>query len=188
MCQEDVTILLQSIANGEATWDQLMEMVYRELHALAEIRMHGEARHHTLQATALVHEAFLRLTQGRPVDWQNRRHFFGAAAEAMRRILVDEARRRSAEKRGGNAIRLQLSSMCLDGTLDVEDASERLVDVHEALEALQDVDPDKAELVKLRYFAGLSEEEAAQTLGISRATAARWWAFAKAWLFDRLNA
>jgi RNA polymerase sigma factor (TIGR02999 family) len=134
--------------------------------------------------TALVNEAYLRLFGGKAqMEWANRRHFFSAASETMRRILVDQARQRLARKRGGAAVRQLIDEIAI--TTDVPD--EELLDIDAALQAFTKIDPDKAELVKLRYFAGLSEIDAADTIGISRATASRHWTYAKAWLFNWLK-
>jgi RNA polymerase sigma factor (TIGR02999 family) len=146
--------------------------------------MRREQADHTLQATALVHEAYLRLVGGSGGEsWDGRWHFFAAAAEAMRRILVERARRRSRLKRGGGAKRVDLA----DATLSVEQPPEDLLALDEALGALSEVHPVKAELIKLRYFAGLTNEEAAQALDISTATAERHWAYARAWLYRRIS-
>ncbi len=177
----DVTQILQRIEGGDpAAAEQLLPLVYDELRKLASARMSQEAPDHTLQATALVHEAYLRLvgTDGTP-QWNSRGHFFAAAAEAMRRILVDSARRRSSQKRGGQAERVNLDEACSI----IAAPSEDLLALDEALEGLAQEDPVKAQLVKLRYFAGLSVEEAATAIGVSRATADRYWSYAKVWLY-----
>ncbi len=181
----DVTIILDAIDRGEAGTRDLLPLVYDELRRLATAQMQRERPGQTLQATALVHEAFLRLTSGSECTWQNRRHFFGAAAESMRRILVEQARRKARVKHGGELIRVDWP--------DVEIAHEptRCEDIaalDEALAAFEQQEPEKAELVKLRYFTGLHESEAAAAIGISRATASRWWTFAKAWLYERMCA
>ena len=181
----DVTRVLNDIANGQQNSEALLPMVYRELRRLAAVRMANERTDHTLQPTALVHEAYVRLV-GSPSEqnWDSRAHFMGAAAEAMRRILVENARRKNRLKHGGEFQRVTLAS---------EDAVEPPADHHnllvlnDALEAFAHESPDKAELVKLRYFAGLSEEEAASILGISRATASRWWTYSRAWLLERMK-
>jgi RNA polymerase sigma factor (TIGR02999 family) len=175
-----VTALLQAIAAGDkAAGEQLIPLVYQELRKMAARRMAGNQAGQTLQPTALVHEAWLRLGGENPRGWANRAHFFAAAATAMRSVLVDRARRRRAVRHGGGQQRVNVD--------DVELADQRVNDdhilaVHEALEKLVHEDPLKAELVKLRYFAGLSVEEAAQALGISEPTAKRWWAYARGWL------
>jgi len=183
----DVTTILSAIENGQARTSDLLPIVYDELRQLAARQMNAEQPGQTLQATALVHEAFLRLAGpgDQSVTWENRRHFFGAAALAMQRILVEQARQRKRLKHGGNGTRKQLSS--LDAIAEDEVSHHDLMAVDEALDDLETVDARKAELVRLRYFARLTEEEAANALGISRATAARWWAFSKAWLFARIQ-
>ncbi|RLS55817.1 MAG: sigma-70 family RNA polymerase sigma factor [Planctomycetota bacterium] len=179
-----VSRILHRLADGEAgAASELLPLVYEELRRQAAARMRHEAVDHTLQPTALVHEAYLRLVRGHPEDWDNRRLFFGAAAEAMRRILIEHARSRDRLKRGGD--RQQVVD-CDPQEIAGLDPGEILA-INEALDSLEQEMPDKAELVKLRYFAGLDEMAAAEVLGISRATAARWWMFARAWLFDRLK-
>jgi RNA polymerase sigma factor (TIGR02999 family) len=181
----DVTHILQAIDRGEPqAAEQLLPLVYDELRRLARARMGYERAGQTLQATALVHEAYLRLVHNQSAhDWQNRRHFFAAAAEAMRRILIEKARRRDRLRHGGGRDRVELD----EADLAIEEPHEDLLALDEALQELERTDPRKAELVKLRYFAGLDEAEAAAALGISRPTASRWWTFAKAWLFDRIG-
>ncbi len=177
----ELTILLAEARSGEAdASERLMQHVYGELRAMAAARMSREPAGHTLQATALVHEAWLRLVdEGGRSHFQNRAHFFGAASEAMRRVLVDRARRRLAEKRGGGA----RAATPLDEVDIVAPApSEELLQINDALDKLAAADPRKAELVKLRYFVGLSFDEVASLLGISVPTAHRDWAYARAWL------
>ncbi len=179
-----VSRVLQRMAEGEVhAASELLPLVYEELRKLAAARMHRESPDHTLQPTALVHEAYLRLVRSAPDHWENRRHFFGAAAEAMRRILIEHARGRDRLKRGGDREQAELVDPLASATLDPAE----ILSVNEALEALEIEMPDKAALVKLRYFAGLDEASAAEVLGISRATAARWWMFTRAWLFERLK-
>lgn len=161
----------------------LMTMVYEELRKLAALRMTREAPGQTLQATALVHEVWLRLGGDRQPAWQSKAHFFGAAAEAMRRILIDNARRKRASRHGGRLERVPMEN--LEIGCGMED--EQLLLLHEALERLAAVDAEKAELVKLRFFAGLAIGEAAKVLGISEPTAKRYWAYARAWLFREIN-
>ena len=158
---------------------ELFTLVYNELRLLAAARMANEVPGQTLQPTALVHEAWLRLGADQQPAWKSRAHFFGAAGEAMRRILVERARRRCALKRGGGEAKVPLEDveMALPGVDD-----ESILAVHEALEKLAAVDPDKATLVKLRFFAGLTYEEAAVALGIAVPTAKDWWKYARAWL------
>ena len=181
----DVTRILSAIEQGDSkATEKLLPLVYDELRKLAAQRLTQEKPGQTLQSTALVHEAYLRLVG--PDDapkWDSRSHFFAAAAEAMRRILVDNARRKRTEKHGGERQRLGLDVVDI-----VADApSEDLLALDEALTKFAVEDPIKAEVVKLRYFAGLSEEEAATALGISRATAHRHWHYAKVWLFRELR-
>lgn len=181
----EVTRILSAIEQGEpAAAEQLLPLVYDELRRLAMQKLAQEKPGHTLQATALVHEAYLRLVDTeRARHWNGRTHFFRAAAEAMRRILVDRARQKHSQKRGGTWRQVEL-----EGAAEVvEDPSDDVVAVHEALERLAQHDPVKAELVKLRYFAGLSVAEAADLLGISRATADRYWRYAKTWLYCALT-
>ena len=156
---------------------ELFPLVYDELRRLAGAQMANEAKGHTLNATALVHEAYLRL-QGNQ-RFENRRHFFAAAAEAMRRILVDSARSRNRQKRGGNRAKITIAADVHGAELE---PNEELLAIDEGLEELANKDPVKAELVKLRYYAGLTADEAAELLGISVATGDRYWAYARAWL------
>ncbi len=184
----EVTLLLEAIDRGDTlATDRLFPLVYDELRVLAAQRMAGELSGHTLQATALVHEAYLRLVgphdgRDRHVQWQGRAHFFGAAAEAMRRILIDNARRKQRRKRGGHRPQDVRDSNMLSVTTGPFD----VLEVDEVLSRFAVQYPKKAELVKLRYFAGLGLGETADVLGISRATANRHWAFAKAWLYRAL--
>lgn len=176
----DVTRLLDAAAAGDpkAATD-LLPLVYDELRKLAAARMASEARDHTLQPTALVHEAYLRLVGNDAAQpWNSRGHFFAAAAEAMRRILVENARRKQSEKYGGGHRRVDLANV--DPAVDGPDID--LIALNDALDRLAVSDPRKAELVQLRYFAGLTIEQAAQALGISTSTADNDWAYAKAWL------
>ena len=176
----DVTRILQSIEQGDPqAAAELLPLVYEELRRLAAHKMAHEAPGQTLQPTALVHEAWLRLGGDAQPAWKNRAHFFGAAAEAMRRILVERARRRSAAKRGGGAEPLDVDELEIPSPTSDDDA---LLLVNEALEKFATLDPRKAELVKLRYFVGMSFEEAATALGIAVPTAKQWWAYARAWL------
>ncbi len=181
----EVARILSAIEQGDAhAAAQLLPLVYGELRRLAAQHLAQERAGHTLQATALVHEAYLRLVgTERAPRWNDRTHFFRAAAEAMRRILVDRARAKQSQKRGG-----AWRQVDLDGLAQVEhDPSCDLVAVNDALEQFREHDPVKAELVKLRYFAGLSVQEAADVLGISRATADRYWRYAKTWLYCALT-
>ena len=182
----DVTLILQRIEQGDSrAADELLPLVYDELRRLAAQKMAHEAAGQTLQPSALVHEAWLRLGGEAQPRWQNRAHFFGAAAEAMRRILIDHARRRRALRHGGGQERLNVEDLELaDASADGDD---QLLAVHEALDRLAAEDPRKAELVKLRYFVGLTNEEAAQALGVSVPTVKRDWAYARAWLFTAIK-
>lgn len=178
MC--NVTQILEAVAAGDpqAAAD-LLPLVYAELRKLAAARMSAEKPGQTLQATALVHEAYMRLV-GRDTDqqWNGRGHFFAAAAEAMRRILVEASRRKGRAKRGGGLSRVELT----DAAARVEIAPDELLAVDEAIDQLAGEDPDAANLVKLRYYAGLSVEEAASALGLARSTAYGHWAYGRAWL------
>lgn len=175
----DATELLQAIDRGDPqAAAQLLPLVYDELRRLAAAQMARERPGQTLDATALVHEAYLRLVPSGATRFANRRHFFAAAAEAMRRILIESARRKGRAKRGGGLRRADLEP----DDLAAPEPDERILALDEALERFTAVEPAKAELVKLRAFAGLSLDAAAELLGISPATADRWWAYARAWL------
>jgi RNA polymerase sigma factor (TIGR02999 family) len=176
----DVTQILSAIEQGDPhAAEQLLPLVYDELRRLAAVRLASEQPGQTLQATALVHEAYLRLVDVERVkQWNSRGHFFAAAAESMRRILVDKARRKQRPKHGGQRDRVELN----DDVHLSDDRAAELLSLHAALEKLEAESPAKAQLVKLRYFAGLSHQEAAEAMGISRATADRYWAYAKAFL------
>jgi len=182
-----VTRLLNDAASGDArAAAELLPLVYDELRRLARQKMGQERAGHTLQATALVHEAYLRLVDGNTArSWEGRWHFFAAAAEAMRRILVDQARHRGRIKRGGGATRQRIDLENV--ALAANEPPEELLAVDEGLTALAAGHPEKAQLVKLRYFAGLTIEEAAEAMGTSTATANRQWAYARAWLFRYLE-
>jgi RNA polymerase sigma factor (TIGR02999 family) len=181
----DVTRILSAIELGDPTAaEQLLPLVYDELRRLAAQRLAGEAPGHTLQPTGLVHEAYLKLVgPDEQRSWNGRIHFFAAAAEAMRRILIDHARGKRRARRGGGRKRVELR----DIEAVAETAGDELLALDEALARLQAVDPRRAELVRLRFFAGLTSEQAAELLGISRATADRHWAFARAWLYDAMS-
>jgi RNA polymerase sigma factor (TIGR02999 family) len=181
----DVTRMLAAIERGESdAAEALLPLVYEELRKLAAHRLAREEPGQTLRATALVHEAHLRLVgeDGRS-GWNGRGHFFGAAAEAMRRILVESARRKGRVRHGGGRRPVSLDRLDLAG----DEASRAILDLNEALDKLEVEEPSVAELVKLRYFAGLTAEQAAEALGISIRTANRDWAYAKAWLFQQLS-
>jgi RNA polymerase sigma factor (TIGR02999 family) len=171
---------LERVERGDSgATAELLPLVYDELRRLAAQKMVHEAAGHTLQPTALVHEAWLRLGGSEAPAFQNRAHFFGAAAEAMRRILIEHARRRLAAKRGAGVEAVDLDGLEISSPVADDD---QLLAVNEALERFAVVDPRKAELVKLRYFVGLNFEEAAAALGIAVPTAKQWWAYARAWL------
>ncbi len=177
----DITQMLQAIERGEGhAADELLPLVYQELRSLATARMAQEAAGQTLQPTALVHEAWLRLVADGAKSWQNRAHFFGAAAEAMRRILIENARRKSRLKRGGGLARLDIDS--LDLAAATPDDKVLLID--EALEKLQAEDPDRARIVVMKFFGGLTNQEVAESLGVTERTVERQWAYAKAWMFQ----
>jgi RNA polymerase sigma factor (TIGR02999 family) len=182
----DVTRLLDRATAGDRrAAAELLPLVYDELRKLAAVRMAAESPDQTLEPTALVHEAYLRLVgPAAHATFDHRGHFFAAAAEAMRRILVDNARRKRTEKHGGQRRRVELK----DVAAGADSAADDLLALDEALDALAAEDPRKARLVELRYFAGLSVEEAAAALGISEATAKRDWVYARSWLFGRLTA
>lgn len=165
--------------------DRLLSVVYDELRTLAAQKMNREAPGQTLQATALVHEAWLRLGGDRQPAWENRAHFFAAAAEAMRRILIDHARHKRSDRHGGRNERVPLTPESLELAAGMDD--DQLLAVHEALDQLAAHDAVKAELVKLRFFAGLTLEEAARVLNLSAPTAKRHWAYARAWLYRAMN-
>jgi RNA polymerase sigma factor (TIGR02999 family) len=181
----DVTRILNAAQSGDPTAaEQLLPLVYEELRKLAAARMANEATGHTLQPTALVHEAWLRLAGNDPqVQFANRAHFFAAAAEAMRRILIERARRKGAGKRGGDWQRIDLDKVDIAAEAD----DDTLLLVNEALEKLAQEDAKAAEIAKLRFFGGLTLEEAAQVLGVTDRTADRYWAFARVWLFDEMR-
>jgi len=184
MAMSDVTHILSQIEQGDPeAAEQLLPLVYEELRKLAAVKLAQEKAGQTLQATALVHEAYLRLIDGQQIqNWNSRGHFFAAAAEAMRRILVERARQKGGAVRGGNRPRVSLDECDIPDEHPAE-----VLAVHEALDALAAESLVKADLVKLRYFVGMSHQEAADALGISRATADRYWAYAKAFLYASLE-
>ena len=181
----DVTRILNAIEQGDAkAADKLLPLVYEELRRLAAYKMSQETPGQTLQATALVHEAYIRLVGLEAQTWNSRTHFFCAAAESMRRILIDNARRKQRLKRGGNQEKLNLE----DAEIAIETPSENVIALDEALSKLASTDKVKADLVKLRYFAGLTLEQAADILGLSKTTAKRHWTYARAWLYRQITA
>ena len=182
----DFTVSLQQLEPGDPqAASRLLPLVYEELRRLAAQKMAGEHPGQTLQATALVHEAWLRLGGDQQIEWRNRAHFFAAAAEAMRRILIDNARRKSALRHGGQAERVDFDLDSLELAAGMDD--EQLLALHEALDALAAHDAVKAELVKLRFFARLTLTEAAKALELSEPTAKRYWAYARAWLYREIT-
>ena len=184
MCISDLTTILRSAQQGDPrAAEELLPLVYDELRKLAAVKMAREAPGQTLQPTALVHEAWMRLTDGSNPNWNGRAHFFGAAAEAMRRILIENARRKRAQRHGGGLERLDFAELKLAAPA----RDEEMLAVSDALEKLALRDHQKAALVKLRYFVGLTTHEAADVLGISVPTADRWWNFSRAWLFAEME-
>jgi RNA polymerase sigma factor (TIGR02999 family) len=183
--QGDVTRILAALrgAGREEALNRLFPSVYADLRAAARAHLRYERSDHTLQATALVHEAYLRLLGGAYPTWNDRQHFFRAAAEAMRRILVEHARRRARVKRGGNPIRVSLTD--IDSATQHDPAE--ILALDSAIRRLEEQDPAAADIVRLRFFAGLSVEETAQMLDVSERTVKREWAFARAWLYDALG-
>ncbi len=180
----DVTRILIAIEQGDAeAADKLLPLVYEELRRLAAQKMSQEPLGQTLQATALVHEAYIRLVGAENQNWSSRGHFFAAAAEAMRRILIENARRKQRRKHGGGRQRVDMD----DADVAIEGPATDIIALDEALAKLTIEDPVKADLVKLRYFAGLTIEQAAKILQISRATADRYWSYARAFLFHEIN-
>jgi RNA polymerase sigma factor (TIGR02999 family) len=181
---EQLTNLLRAWTDGNPqAAEKLFRAVYGELRRLAVRRLRGERSDHTLRPTALVHEAFLRLVDQREVVWQNRMQFFALAGQAMRRVLLDHARARATEKRAGGCQRVTLNEDAVVANTREPDA----IEIDAALEELSAIDPAKVELVELRFFGGLSVDEAAEVLGISPSTAARQWRLARAWLYQRLQ-
>lgn len=181
---KEITTILQEAGQGNAeAANELLSVLYDELRKLAAQKLAREAPGQTLEATALVHEAWLRLGGDEQPAWRNRAHFFAAAAEAMRRILVDRARRRQALRRGGQLERVPLDSLEIASPAD----DDEVLAVHEALDALEQHDAAKAKVVKLRYFAGLTIQETARVLGIAPMTAKRHWSYARAWLYREIK-
>jgi RNA polymerase sigma factor (TIGR02999 family) len=179
----DITRILNQLEKSDGNAAELLPLIYEELRKLARAKMSNESPGHTLQATALVHEAYLRLIGGAPQSWANRAHFFSAAAEAMRRILIDHARRRRTVRHGGGKEHVPLEELSIAAPAE----DDELIAIDEALEKLTTHNAQKAELVKLKYFAGLTTDEAAGVLGLSGPTAKRHWAYARAWLFREIS-
>ena len=180
----DVTRILGAIEQGnQKSTDELLPVVYEELRRMATHKMGREPAGHTLQPTALVHEAWLKLVDTPSQSWQNRAHFFGAAAEAMRRILIDRARRKGRQRRGSGVEHIDADNI----EIACPTPDDQLLALNEALDRFATREPQQAELVKLRYFVGLTIVEAAHVLGVSEATAKRWWTYARAWLFNELS-
>jgi RNA polymerase sigma factor (TIGR02999 family) len=172
----DITMILQAIGRGESrASEELMPLVYEELRRIAAARMAQEQAGHTLQPTALVHEAWLQLVGAGERSWQNRAHFFGAAADAMRRILIDNARRKSRLKHGGNQARVDIVGLEIEGATPDEDA----LRINDALEKLEQEDPEQARIVVMKFFGGMTNEEVAENLGVSERTVYRQWVCAK---------
>jgi RNA polymerase sigma-70 factor (ECF subfamily) len=180
----DVTLLLSALARGDnGAASKLMPVVYDELRRLAGSYMRRERSDHTLQATALVHEAYLKLVEQHSIDWQSRAHFFGIAAQLMRRILIDHARGHSRDKRGGEHQKVSLD----EAFVFAEQRADELIAVDDSLNRLAKIDPRQAHVVELRFFGGLSVEEAGEVLGVSPKTVKRDWSVAKAWLYADLK-
>lgn len=180
----DITRILQSVESDDPkAAGELLPLVYSELRKLAAAKMANEQPNQTLQPTALVHEAWLRLTANEKVKWNGRAHFFGAAAEAMRRILIDNARRKQALRHGGDKQRMDIEDVEIAAPAKADD----LLAIDAALEEFGKIDPQKTELVKLHYFVGLKMEDCAGVLGISVPTARRWWSYARAWLYQKVQ-
>ena len=180
----DVTLILEAVSKGDVrASEELLPLVYQELRRMAAGRMAQEAAGHTLQPTALVHEAWLRLVSDGDRSWQNRAHFFGAAAEAMRRILIERARRKSRLKRGSGQVPLEISELEIAAALP----DDKILLVDEALEQLKNEDPERARIVVMKFFGGLTNEQVAEVMGVNERTVRRQWTFAKAWLYDRLS-
>ena len=184
----DITNLLKRWQSGDAqALEDVTPLVYRELHQIASRYLSRERRDHTLQSTALVHEAFVKLVDQRRVDWQNRAHFFAIAAQLMRRVLVDYARRTGRVKRGGDVERVTLDDALVPGPSGRGLALEDILSIDHALEELHQLDPRQSQIVEMRYFGGLTVEEIAETIGLSEGTVKREWVAARAWLYRRLG-
>ncbi len=181
--RDEITVVLEAVSQGECSSERLLPMVYEELRKLAYARMANERAGHTLQATALVHEAWLRLARASDQEWSSKAHFFAAAAEAMRRVLIDRGRSKHAARHGGGWKRVGFEF--IDQPADAPD--DTLLLISEAVDALADEDPKAAEFVKLRFFAGLTVEEASLALNVTDRTGRRYWRFARVWLHEHLN-
>jgi len=180
----DITRILQAVQSGtETAGDRVFPIVYQELRRLAAAKLNRESANHTLQATSLVHEAWLRLGGDEQPVWQSRAHFFGAAAEAMRRILIERARRRSRLKHGAGAERVDDTELELQAPMP----DDQLLEMNEALDRLQAEDPEKARVVMLKFFVGMTNLEVAEVLGVTERTVERHWAFSKVWLFQAMR-
>jgi RNA polymerase sigma factor (TIGR02999 family) len=178
----DVTLLLRQWSDGnQQALSDLLPIIYDELRRVAHQYLHREHAEQTLQTTALVHEAYLKLIDQRSVNWQNRAHFFAIAAQAMRRILIDNARKRSAAKREGEKVSLD------DVAIISSDKADHLLALDEALRKLEDIDPQQSKIIELRYFGGLTIEETGEAMNLSPATVKREWAMARAWLYQALK-
>jgi RNA polymerase sigma factor (TIGR02999 family) len=181
----EITQILQAVGRGEAqASEELLPLVYHDLRRQAAVQMSREAAGQTLQPTALLHEAWLRVTGDGGRLWQNRAHFFGAAAEAMRRILIENARRKARLKRGGGQVRVDADQIELAATTP----DEKILLINDALELLQAQDPEKARVVVLKFFGGRTNQEVAESLAVTERTVERHWAYAKAWLFQNIRA
>jgi RNA polymerase sigma factor (TIGR02999 family) len=178
-----ITKKLHEVSSGEAQLNSLVPYVYEQLRLIANQRMSKERKNHTLQATALVHEVFVRIQGDQKIEWENRNHFYAAAAEAMRRILIDHARKKKSQKRGAGQVPLPLNVVDLAENFALDD----VLAVNEAIDKLESEDAQAAQIVKLRFYAGLSVEEAAKSVGISERTAYREWTYARTRLFEMLN-
>lgn len=183
--KQEVTVLLSRLSQGDkSVLDQLLPVVYKELKKLSSIYLHKEYQNHTLQTTELVHEAYIKLVSQENVSWENRAHFFGIAANSMRQILVDYARKKKADKRGGGAYRMSLDEV----SLFYNSMDDQMIQLDEALNKLDAFDNRMSRIVELRYFTGLTIEETAKVLDLSPATVKREWNLAKAWLYREIEA
>ena len=178
----ELTLALQSVGDGGAS-EEILPLIYQDLRRQAGMQMAAEPAGQTLQPTALVHEAWLRIVGGKRQRWENRAHFFGAAAEAMRRILIESARRKVRLKRGGGQVRLDIDEI----ELAQATPEEKILLIDEAVERLRQEDPARAEIVLLKFYGGFSNKEVAASLGIAERTVERHWAYAKAWLFEGIR-